>query len=142
MAHKGQTDMSIWMYIRIYIYVYTYVHGHMDTWMRTSSYVYIYIYISMAGRFQIWLPQAFGLGCAGWSPGGLSHGGSQVFGIRVCSAGPAVGEQHLSVGLGPFGVPKAPRHGPFGGHVGMESQICSGLRRRTICMSCIDLPSE
>ena len=41
------------------------------------SAVHIYIYIKMWGRqpthnFQIWVPQPFALGCAGWSPVGPS----------------------------------------------------------------------
>ena len=35
-------------------------------------YIYIYIYVYISHDFQIWLPQPFALGCAGWSPVGPS----------------------------------------------------------------------
>ena len=39
----------------------------------------------------------------------IPTGGSQVFGTRVCCPGAAVGEQRLSVGMGPFRAPQAPQ---------------------------------
>ncbi len=53
----------------------------------------------------------------------IPPGGSQVSGTRVVCPGAVAGERHLPGGRGP-GAPKPPRHGPFGGHVGVCVCVC------------------
>ena len=65
----------------------------------------------------------------------MPRGGSQVSGTRVVCLGAVVGERRLPGGTGPFGAPKPPWQGPFGGLVGVCACVCAcvwgGVRART-----------